>query len=97
MMKTKLKKLIEDIKHIFSNANYKIRYNNLEKRYDELLNEYNKLEKKLSSDYVNVQLRQAQKEAIMYKKQRDTVRKDFVELQNSINNREVWHGTKKNV
>jgi hypothetical protein len=87
-MKTKIKEIISKIKHICSNANYKIRYNNLVKKYENLENEYAKLEKKLSAEYLNSQLNQARKEASMYKKQRDLVRQDYIDLQNSITNKE---------
>ena len=83
-MKTKIKQIITQIKHICSNANYKIRYNNLVKKYDELEKEHEYLKKKLSKDYISMQLKQAQQEAIMYKRQRDQVRQDYVDLQKSI-------------
>jgi hypothetical protein len=87
-MKTKIKKIIAQVKHICSNANYKIRYNNLVKKYDELEKEYEKLEKKLSAEYINTQLKEAQKQAIMYKKQRDQVRQDYISLENFIKSKE---------
>lgn len=87
-MKTKIKKIISKIKHICSNANYKIRYNNLVKKYNSLQEEYDKLELKLSAEYLNSQLNQARKEASMYKKQRDLVRQDYIDLRNSIKNKE---------
>lgn len=83
-MKTKIKQIITQIKHICSNANYKIRYNNLSKKYDELEKEHENLKKKLSKEYINSQLNQATREAIMYKRQRDQVRRDYTELQKSI-------------
>ena len=88
-MKTKIKQVISKIKHICSNANYKRRYNNLVKKYESLENEYEKLEKKLSAEYINTQLNQARKEAIMYKKQRDIARKDYIDLENSIKSKEI--------
>ena len=87
-MKTKIKNLIMQIKHIFSNANFKIRYNNLLKKYNELAEENANLTKKLSKEYINCQLLDAQKQAKKYKTQRDQVREDYIELQKSIKNRE---------
>ena len=87
-MKTKIKQIITQIKHICSNANYKIRFNNLMKKYDELEKEYEGLQKKLSKEYINSQLNQATREAIMYKRQRDQLREDYINLQNSIKNKE---------
>ena len=87
-MKTKIKQIITQIKHICSNANYKIRYNNLSKKYDELEKEHENLKKKLSKEYINSQLNQATREAIMYKRQRDQLRKDYIDLQNSTTNKE---------
>ena len=87
-MKTKIKQIITQIKHICSNANYKIRYNNLVKKYEELEEEKNELEKKLSKEYVNIQLNQAVQEAIMYKRQRDQLREDYIKLQNSTTSKE---------
>ena len=87
-MKTKIKKIISKIKHICSNANYKIRYKNLKKKYEELEEEKNELEKKLSKEYVNIQLNQAVQEAIMYKRQRDNLRQDYKKLQESITSKE---------
>lgn len=83
-MKTKIKKILAQVKHICSNANYKIRYNNLVKKYDELEKQYEELEKKLSAEYMNLRLKEAQKQAIMYKRQRDQLRLDYKELQSSI-------------
>ena len=88
-MKTKIKKWISNLKHIFSNANYKIRYNNLAKKYETLEKEYAKLEKKLSKEYINTQLRDTTKQAIMYKRQRDQLREDYLELQKSIASKEI--------
>lgn len=88
-MKTKIKEIISRIKHICSNVNYKIRYNNLSKKYVELEQDYEELEKKLSKEYINSQLNQAKKEAVMYKRQRDTLRQDYIDLQNSIKNKEI--------
>ena len=88
-MKTKIKKWISDLKHIFSNANYKIRYNNLAKKYETLEKNYAKLEKKLSKEYINTQLRDTTKQAIMYKRQRDQLREDYLELQKSIASKEI--------
>ena len=94
----KIKKLISQIKHLCSNVNYKVRYNNLCKRYEELEQEYRDLEKKINEEYINTQLAQATKEAIMYKRQRDQVRKDYIDLQNAIiENRGDLYGTEKNV
>ena len=87
-MKTKIKQIIANIKHICSNANYKIRYNNLVKKYETLEQKVDELEKKLSTEYINTQLNQARKEAIMYKKQRDIARQDYIELEKSIKNKE---------
>lgn len=87
-MKQKIKQILADFKHICSNANYKIRYKNLKKKNDELEEEIERLERLLSKEYVNVQLKQAQQEATMYKRQRDAVRKDYAELQKSIANKE---------
>lgn len=87
-MKAKLKELIIQIKHICSNANYKIRYNNLTKKYEELEENYNKLQKRISKEYINSQLNQASREANMYKRQRDQVREDYKKLQESITNKE---------
>ena len=42
----------------------------------------------LSKEYINMQLKQAQQEAIMYKRQRDTLRQDYINLQNSITDKE---------
>ena len=83
-MKTKIKEIITQIKHICSNANYKIRYNNLLKKYEQLEEDYEQLEKKLSKEYINAQLKDAQKQARIYKRQRDQVRQDYVDLQKSI-------------
>lgn len=88
-MKTKIKKMIAQVKHICSNANYKIRYNNLVKKYDELEKQYEELEKKLSAEYMNTQLKEAKKQAIMYKRQRDQIRLDYKDLQSSIAIKEV--------
>lgn len=87
-MKTKIKQIITQIKHICSNANYKIRYNNLAKKFQELQDTCIELEHKLSAEYMNMQLKEARKEAIMYKRQRDQLRKDYIDLQNSIANKE---------
>lgn len=87
-MKTKIKQIIAQIKHICSNANYKIRYNNLVKKYEELEEDKKELEKKLSKEYVNIQLNQAIQEAIMYKRQRDNLRQDYKNLQESITSKE---------
>ena len=87
-MKTKIKQIITQIKHICSNANYKIRYKNLKKKYEELEEENEKLTTMLSKEFVNMQLNQARQEAIMYKRQRDQLRKDYIDLQNSTTNKE---------
>lgn len=87
-MKTKIKQAILKIKKICSNVNYKIRYNNLTKKFEELQETCIELEHKLSAEYMNTQLKEAQKEALMYKRQRDQLRKDYIELQNSIANKE---------
>lgn len=87
-MKTKIKQIITQIKHICSNANYKIRYKNLKKKYEELEQENQRLEKMLSKEYINMQLKQAQQEAVMYKRQRDNLRQDYKKLQESIDNKE---------
>lgn len=87
-MKTKIKQIITQIKHICSNVNYKVRYKNLLKKYEMLEEEHMQLEKKLSKEYINTCLRQAQQEAEMYKRQRDQLRKDYIDLQKSITNKE---------
>lgn len=87
-MKTKIKQIITQIKHICSNANYKIRYNNLVKKYEELEEENQRLERMLSKEYINMQLKQAQQEAVMYKRQRDQLREDYIKLQNSTTSKE---------
>ena len=87
-MKTKIKQMLTNFKHICSNANYKIRYKNLKKKYDELEEENDKLEKMLSKEYINMQLSQARQEAIMYKRQRDRLREDYKNLQESITSKE---------
>lgn len=88
-MKTKIKKIITNIKHICSNANYKIRYNNLAKKYELLEEEIAEIKKKLSKEYMNVQLIEAQKQAVMYKRQRDQLRKDYIDLQNSTTSKGI--------
>ena len=91
MPKTNAKRnhlIITQIKHICSNANYKIRYKNLKKKYEELEEENEKLTTMLSKEFVNMQLNQAKQEAIMYKRQRDQLRKDYIDLQNSTTNKE---------
>lgn len=87
-MKTKIKQIITQIKHICSNANYKIRYKNLKKKYEELEEENEKLTTMLSKEYINMQLKQAQQEAVMYKRQRDQLREDYIKLQNSTTSKE---------
>lgn len=87
-MRAKVKKVILEIKHIFSNANFKIRYNNLLKKYEVLVKENEELERKLSKEYINCQLNDALNQARKYKQQRDKVREDYIALQNSIANKE---------
>lgn len=87
-MKQRIKQTMLKIKHICSNANYKIRYTNLLKKYKELEEQYGALEQKLSKEFVNMQLNQAQQEATMYKRQRDQLREDYKVLQDSIANKE---------
>ena len=87
-MKAKIKQIIAQIKHICSNANYKIRYKNLKKKYEELEEEKQRLERMLSKEYINMQLKQAQQEAVMYKRQRDQLREDYINLQNSTTSKE---------
>lgn len=73
-MKTKIQKIITNLKHIFSNANYKVRYNNLLKKYETLEMSYNQLLDKPTN------LKYYKNLANTYKKQRDALRKENIEL-----------------
>lgn len=73
-MKTRIQKIITNLKHIFSNANYKVRYNNLLKKYESLEMSY----KKLLEEPSNVNY--YKKLANSYKRQRDALRNENLEL-----------------
>lgn len=73
-MKTRIQKIITNLKHIFSNANYKVRYNNLLKKYETLEMSYNQLLDQPTN------LKYYKNLANTYKRQRDTLRKENIEL-----------------
>jgi len=95
--KEKKKTLLSKIKHLYSNISYKRRYDNLIKKYNLLVEECERREKKYNKDYTTIQLNQANKDKAMYKKQRDQLRIDYINLQKTITSKESWYGTKKNV
>lgn len=86
--KEKKKTLLSKIKHLYSNISYKRRYDNLIKKYNLLVEECERREKKYSKDYTTIQLNQANKDKAMYKKQRDQLRIDCINLQKLLSSKE---------
>lgn len=86
--KEKKKTLLSKIKHLYSNVNYKKRYDNLIKKYNLLVEKYERREKEYNEEYTTIQLNQANKDKAMYKKQRDELRLDCIKLQKLISSKE---------
>lgn len=86
--KEKKKTLLSKIKHICSNVNYKRRYDNLIKKYNNICEEYQRREKELGERYISIQLKQANKDKATYKRQRDQLRVDCINLQKLLSSKE---------
>ncbi len=86
-MKARIQKIITNLKHIFSNANYKVRYNNLLKKYETLEMSYNQLLDQPTN------LKYYKNLANTYKRQRDALRKENIRLIEGGDD----YGSKKNV
>ena len=78
-IKDKFKKIQKHYQKMSVNENWHTRYNNLEKKYNLLVEENQKLVKKLDKDLQNQEIENLRKNCLNYKRQRDTLRESLKE------------------
>lgn len=76
------------LKKLLINCNWKIKYNNLKKKYDEQEEKIKLLEKQLDKDLNIKKIKEKDNLLIRYKKIIDNLRNDYKELSNKLKENE---------
>lgn len=78
------------LKKLLVNCNWKIKYNNLKKKYDEQEEKIKLLEKQLDKDLNIKKIKEKDNLLIRYKKIIDNLRNDYKELSNKLKGNERY-------